>query len=103
MVNLVYTHSARNDLKSIFLYISNDSPLNAKRFIFILKERIKTLKNTPEKGRPLFPEKFPTIRQVLFRSYRIVYVFKNNEVAIIAISHQSRLLSNIEELKPYII
>lgn len=103
MVKLIYTKPAITDLKNIFHYISIDSEFNAHHFTNQLRERVKTLKTYPEKGRPLFPDKFPGIRQVLFKSYRIIYEYTGSSVIIHVITHQSRLLSNIEAIKPYII
>ncbi len=103
MVKLSYTRPALTDLYNIFLYISNDSIVNARHFVRELKDRIKTLKSNPEKGRPLFPDRYPAIRQVLHKSYRIIYQFKGESVLILVITHQSRLLINIEAIKKYII
>ena len=103
MVKLQYSKPALTDLHNIFLYISNDSVRNAKRFIHALKERIKILKAYPEIGKPVFPQRFPYIRQVLHKSYRIIYSYQTNSVIILAITHQSRLIENIDEIKKYII
>lgn len=103
MVKLQYSKPALANLHSIFLYISNDSVTNARRFINELKERIKILKSHPELGKPLFPERYPHIRQVLHKSYRIIYRYLNNTVVIIVITHQSRLIENIDAVKRYII
>ena len=79
MVKLSYTKPALADLHHIFVYISNDSVTNARRFVYMLKERIKTLKTFPEKGRPLFGQKYPGIKQVL---YRFTESFTNMTVKI---------------------
>ena len=103
MVKLQYSKPALIDLQHVFLYISNDSVRNAKRFVQALKDRIKILKSHPELGKPVFPQRFPYVRQVLHKSYRIVYMFQNNTITILAISHQARLIENIEAIKRYII
>jgi toxin ParE1/3/4 len=103
MVKLVYTLNASIDLNSIFLYISNDSVVNAKRFVRSIKNHIKTLKEFPEKGRPISPESFPTLRQVLFQSYKIIYTYDENKITIHVITHQSRLNINIDALKQFYI
>ena len=103
MVKLQYSKPAVTDLYNIFLYISNDSVINAKRFVHELKERIKILKTHPEIGKPLFPQRFPVVKQVLHKSYRIIYMYQNGMVTILAITHQERLIENIEAIKKYII
>lgn len=103
MVKLQYSKPAVADLRSIFLYISNDSPANAKRFVRQLKERIKIPKSYPEIGREIFPGKFQNLRQVLHKSYRIIYQYEYFVVTIIIIHHQARLIENVAAIKKYII
>ena len=103
MVKLQYSRPALIDLYHIFLYISNDSVTNARRFIKALKDRVKILKLHPEIGKPVFQQRFPYIRQVLHKSYRIIYSYQNDKVIVLAITHQARLIENIDEIKKYII
>ena len=103
MVKLIYTVNASIDLNSIFLYISNDSVVNAKRFVRLLKSHVKALKEFPEKGRQISPERFPTLRQVLYKSYKIIYTYDANKITIHVITHQSRLNINIDALKQFYI
>jgi toxin ParE1/3/4 len=103
MVKLQYSRPAITDLHNIFLYISNDSVINARRFINSLKQRIKILKVHPEMGKPVFPQRFPYIKQVLYKSYRIIYQYQDDMVTILVITHQERLIENIEAIKQYLI
>ena len=103
MVKLQNSKPALIDLHNVFLYILNDSVRNAKRFVQALKERIKILKAHPELGKPLFSQRFTYVRQVLHKSYGIVYMFHKDTVTILAITHQARLIENIEAIKRYII
>ena len=103
MVKLIYTRPASVDLHNIFLYISQDSAVNAKRFVRLLKNHVKSLKDFPEKGRPIAPERFPTLRQVFYKNYKIIYTFETDKVTIHVITHQSRLNSNIDALKQFYI
>ena len=103
MVKLFYTKPASIDLQNIFLYISKDSLLNAKRFVRLLKNHVKSLKDFPKKGRQIAPDKNPTLRQVLYKNYKIIYTFEAEKVIIHVITHQSRLNSNIDALKQFYI
>lgn len=49
MVRLIYTIPASIDLHNIFIYISTDSVVNAKRFVRLLKNHTKALKEFPKK------------------------------------------------------
>jgi toxin ParE1/3/4 len=101
MVKITYTKPALEDLNSIFLYISHDSIFHAKRFIKNIEERILVLMRYPEIGRPLFPYRHPHVRQLLYKSYKIIYDFDGVQVLILVITHQRRLNSNIEALKDF--
>ena len=103
MVKLKYSRPALTDLHNTFLYISNDSVVNAQQFVRTIKNRIKILKSYPETGMPLFPQKFTYVRQVLYKSYRVIYMYERDIITILAIQHQSRLIENIEAIKKYII
>jgi addiction module RelE/StbE family toxin len=99
MVKLFYTKPALEDFKNIHTYISRDSPKAAKRFISVLKEKIKILKQHPEIGRAIYPDKFDNLRQVLYKSYRIIYQTNNDRILIITIHHQYRLPENVPALQ----
>ena len=99
MVKLFYTKPGLEDLKNIHDYIATDSSKAAKRFTSALKEKIKILKNYPELGRSIYPDKFDNLRQVLYKSYRIIYQLKDETILIITIHHQSRLPENIPSLQ----
>lgn len=101
MLKIEYAKSAFADLKLIERFISRDSAYYAKSFLKQMRERILTLQDYPEHGRFLFPERFQLLRQVLFKSYRIIYYYENNKVTILTIQHQSRELGNVDSLKPF--
>ncbi len=103
MVKIFYTIPASLDLHNIFLYISNDSVFNAKRFTRLLKNHIKILKEFPEMGRQILPLTFPNLRQIIFKSYKIIYTHTEEKVTSHVITHQSRLNTNIDALKQFYI
>jgi plasmid stabilization system protein ParE len=65
--------SARTDLRDVIRYISLDAPDRALRFGQFLVSRTKTLGQFPEIGRvvPEFDDKL--IREIIVRSYRVIY------------------------------
>ena len=103
MVKLIYTVPASTDLHNIFIYISIDSVVYARKFVRLLKNHVKGLKENPEKGRPIAPETFPTLRQVLYKNYKIIYTYDADKIIIHVITHQSRLNINIDALKQFYI
>jgi toxin ParE1/3/4 len=101
MVALRYSHTSLADLKAIHDFIAKDSVANAKRFITELRQHISVLKKHPEFGFPLYPGRYKNLRQVLYKSYRIIYLFEQNVVYIITICHQHRLPGNIPVLTQF--
>ena len=67
MVKLEYSLPARNDLKSIYNFISFDSEYYAKKFIKEIKDSVRDLKSYPEQGKIVYPERFKELRQIWFK------------------------------------
>ena len=101
MVALRYSHTSLTDLKAIHDFIAKDSVANAKRFINDLRQHITVLKQYPEFGFPTYPERYKNLRQVLYKSYRIIYLFDEDVIYIITICHQQRLPENIPVLTQF--
>jgi addiction module RelE/StbE family toxin len=101
VVKLQYAFEARDDLKNIYSYIAADSVLNAKRFVQSLKLHAEILKSHPEIGNLVYPGRFQDLRQLLYKSYRIIYHYSAGTVTVITIHHQSRLLENITSISNY--
>jgi toxin ParE1/3/4 len=84
--------SARADLRDIVRYISLDSPDHALRFGQFLVSHTKSLAEFPELGR-VVPEFGDTLtREIIVRSYRIVYRVNHSErlVEVVRFWHAAR-------------
>jgi toxin ParE1/3/4 len=101
MAIVKYTKPALQDLKNIHDYIANDSAVNAKRFIQAIKDHVTILNKYPEIGSQIFTNRYNNLRQLLHKSYRIIYYYENDIVTIITIHHQSRLIENIKVVKDF--
>ncbi|MDQ6762579.1 MAG: type II toxin-antitoxin system RelE/ParE family toxin [Bacteroidota bacterium] len=95
MVQLVWSERAIKDLNSIGEYIAIDSEQAAKKFIQQLIEKVNILSLHPGKGRPI-PERIPgNYRQILYKSYRIIYRQEKETVIISSVYHQKKILLKI--------
>jgi toxin ParE1/3/4 len=92
MAQIGWDVRAEADLEVIESYIARDSRANAELYIRRLLDRIGRLADWPDSGtyHADFPD--PHLRQILFRPYRIIYLFENDLVTIIKIHHGARLL-----------
>lgn len=70
---IAFSPSARGDLKDIVRYISVDSPDRAVAFGQLLIESVKRLGEHPELGRMVPEFSNPMIREIIVRSYRVIY------------------------------
>ena len=70
---------ARRDLRDIVRYISADSPERAISFGQLLVSSTKRLADFPEMGRvaPEFGD--PSVREIIVRSYRVIYRVDNDD------------------------
>lgn len=80
------THgSAETDIENIFNYIAVDSPQNAVKWYFDVKEKIQTLDTMPERC-PVAPESRYvnfTVYHLIFGNYRILYRIEGNVVQLL--------------------
>ena len=65
--------SARRDLRAIVRYISLDSADRAIAFGQLLIRSTKRLADFPEMGRTVPEFSDPAIREIIVRSYRVIY------------------------------
>ena len=89
---VVLSRSARADLRDIVRYISFDAPDRALEFGRFLISRTRFLAQSPELGR-LVPELAdPFIREIIVRSYRVVYRLDDSRhlVEVIRFWHAAR-------------
>ena len=70
---IVLSPSARADLRDIVRYISLDSPERGLSFGQFLISKTKLLGQFPELGRVVPEFKKQTLREIIVRSYRVVY------------------------------
>ena len=94
---VILSPHAVQDLQKIVRYISFDNPARAESFGRELTAKTRTLAAFPELGRvvPEFDE--PTIREIIHKSYRIVYRVRP-EKRMIEVSrfwHGARGTSNV--------
>ncbi len=65
--------SARRDLRNIVRYVADDSPDRALSFARFLVSSTKRLADFPEMGRTVPEFADPSIREIVVRSYRVIY------------------------------
>lgn len=70
---LIWSPVSRDDLRDIVRFIARDSPQRADSFAYRLMAQTDKLQDHPEIGRSVPEHRSPTIREIIFKPYRIVY------------------------------
>ncbi|OOQ58587.1 type II toxin-antitoxin system RelE/ParE family toxin [Mucilaginibacter pedocola] len=95
MVKVTIAPTARLNIREIFDYIKRDSVHYAQVEKSRIIEAIDTLRENPLIGKRVPELDDSNYREILFRRYRIIYkVISEDALNVVAIQHQSRLLSN---------
>lgn len=92
MVLIEWTDRSLEDLNEIHDYIARDSKNYAHLFVKKIYETVQKLKDFPNIGRVVPEVNNPSVREIIFHNYRIVYRNLDNYVEIITVIHGSRLL-----------
>ena len=92
MVKVRWSKDSIEALKEICLYIAQDSVYYAKMFNDRVFEMVEHLEIFPDMGRHVPESDVENVREIIYKSYRIIYQKKNDYLEIITIIHGSRLL-----------
>ena len=89
---VVLSPSARADLRDIVRYISFDEPDRALEFGLFLISRTRLLAQSPQLGRIVPEFEDASIREIIVRSYRVVYRVDDSRrlVEVIRFWHAAR-------------
>jgi plasmid stabilization system protein ParE len=89
--HLRWTHRSIDDLRAIGRYIAEDDPRAARRWIEHLRQRAHQAAATPKAGRRVPEVDRDDIREVLLRSYRIVYRVVRDGIEVLTVFEGHRL------------
>jgi plasmid stabilization system protein ParE len=89
---LIWSPASRDDLRDIVRFISRESPQRAEWFAYRLMAETDMLQAQPEIGRVVPEQRNQTIREIVFKPYRIVYRVHHEQklVQIARVWHAAR-------------
>ena len=85
---------AQQELMQIKWYIEQDSQFYANKTVYEINKRINNLLLFPEMGKVI--DKDENIRQIIYKSYKILYRFNSKNIYILHIIHHSRDISSLK-------
>ena len=87
---VIWTQSAKNDLKTVFDFIARDSRSYAEKMLFLLLGKANSLDEQPFMGRKVPEIKAPRTREIQVHPYRVIYEVQDESIYILAIIHTRR-------------
>jgi toxin ParE1/3/4 len=99
-MRILWTEPGLGDLKAIRDYIARDSETYAGDFIGSLLIAVERLSTFPQMGRVVPEADNLDIRELIFRSYRVIYRTSGDTVQILAVVHGHRDITRMP-LKPW--
>ena len=93
MEQIRWLEEAIEDLNQIYNFISQDSVYYAIKTTEEILKKIESLKILPYIGRKIIGINNENIREVIYKSYRIIYKIDSNTILILRVWHSARLLS----------
>ena len=88
---VVWTPRARADLKDIHDYIAEDSPINAKKVVNRILDKVEPLAELPTIGKIVPEVNDDLLREINVQSWRVIYHAHNNrQVSIVTVIHKRR-------------
>lgn len=94
---VVWTQAAWADLEAAADYIAEDSPHYASAFVREVRDAARSLAHLIDRGRVVPELRDPSVRELLVRSYRLIYRATQGAVHILAFIHAARDLSSFSE------
>src|SRR5438132_2172001 len=95
MISIEWSAAALRDLESLYSYIARDSERYADRFVGKLLDSIDKLASFPALGRHAEETDDESIRELIYRNYRIFYRAEPSRILILMIVHGGRDLSQV--------
>ena len=91
MAEIKWSSQSQRDLSSIAEFIARDSKKYARITLDQIREQVQVLKTKPKFGRVVPEVRMETIREIIFKNYRIVYQIKSEYILIVTVHHSSML------------
>ena len=92
---ITWREEAREDLRDVLNYLSRSSLRYMQEWGELLDHKLAFLASFPEMGR-MVPEKdIKDFREISVGRYRVLYIYLNKVITIVAIRHMSSLLGKI--------
>jgi len=87
---VIWSQSARVDLRSIHDFIAHDSRFYAKKVIQDIREKADILEQLPRTGKKVPELNEDHVREISLYSYRVIYEIGDQGIFVLAVVHKRR-------------
>lgn len=101
MAEIRWSLRSADDLRDIEEFIARDSPLHAVRTVDRIVEAVVSLAEFPRMGRVVPEFRRDDLRELIYGSYRIVYLLRDDEVFVVRVVHGARDIRRIGRREPW--
>jgi toxin ParE1/3/4 len=91
-MNVYWTRLAQRHLRAIHDYIALDSIRHARQVVDRITRKSERLSMFPLSGAEVPEYGDPSIRELLYRSYRVIYRLRPDQVDVVAVLHGAKPL-----------
>lgn len=92
---VVWSSRAQKDLIQIYNYISKDSLYYAQKTVNEIVKKTNKLYDFPQMGRKIENIQDIDYRELIYKSYKIIYKVQYSTIYIHRIWHSARLINNL--------
>ena len=90
-MRIVWTERAINDLEGIEIYIASDNPEMATEFVEEILESASIISDNPQIGRIVPELSQESLRELIHKNYRIVYLLRKKSIDILTVFERHKL------------
>lgn len=91
-MKLLWSTRSQEDLLGVGRFIARDNRAAARRWVEKLRQQARRVAENPNVGRIVPEHSRPDLREVLLRSYRIVYLVTDDAIVVLTVFEGHRLL-----------
>ncbi len=90
-MKIVWTERAINDLEGIEIFIASDNPEMATKFVEEILESASIISDNPQIGRIVPELSQESLRELIHKNYRIVYLLRKKSIDILTVFERHKL------------
>ena len=98
-MEIIWSNEARQDLKNFVNNARVDTEITATKYILNLVDYVENLSSNIRLGKAIFKINNIEIRQLVYKSHKILYYIKEDYIYIVTVIHSKR---DIEMYKKYL-